>query len=265
MIVKRRQLKERRYKDLPAEQIVDAPELSSFLKSYSPKTDPLEFCVNQNILDFRSWEPRVAGAILFHPCPSAVMPRKCAIKVTRYETREDEPERDYLAQQDTIEGPAYHIIQSAIRSIARFMSSVTIWTSDGLRSVEYPPEAIWEVLVNAVIYRDYSISDDIQVIIYDNRIEIISPGRLPGYVTVENILDARFSRNPKIVRTLNRYRNPPNKDLGEGLNTTFQKMMEWGLKKPEIYEERGCVRVLLPHTPLAKPTELILNFWQITI
>jgi hypothetical protein len=82
--------------------------------------------------------------------------------------------------------------------------------------------------VNAFIHRDYSISDDIQVLLFNDRIEVRSPGRLPGYVRVENILDARYSRNPKIVRTLNWYPNPPNKDLGEGLNTAFQKMKEWG-------------------------------------
>jgi len=247
-------------KEIPAEQIADSAELAKFLSEYSPKTDPLEFCINQNLLDFKTWEPRVASALLFHPCPSAVIPRKCALKITRYETKEDDPEREHLAEQVTVEGPLYQVIYAAIEAIKTAMSSVSIWTADGLKNAEYPPEAIWEVLVNAVIHRDYSISDDTQVLIYDNRIEVLSPGRLPGYVTVDNILDARFSRNPKIVRTLNRYKNAPNKDLGEGLNTAFQKMKDWGLKNPEISEVRGYVKVVLPHTPLAKPTELILNF-----
>jgi ATP-dependent DNA helicase RecG len=79
-------------------------------------------------------------------------------------------------------------------------------------------------------------------------------------VTVENILDARYARNSKVVRTLNRYKDAPNKDLGEGLNTTFQKMKEWGLKSPEISEDRNYVKVILPHIPLAAPTEAILTF-----
>ena len=114
------------------------------------------------------------------------------------------------------------------------MSGIDVWTTQGLKKLEYPPEAIWETIVNAVIHRDYSISDDIHILIFDNRIEILSPGKLPGYVNIENILDARFSRNSKMVRTLNRYKDPPNKDLGEGLNTTFQKMKEFGLKSPSI-------------------------------
>lgn len=246
--------------DVAAELIVDSDEIAGFLLDYSPKTDPLEFCINQNLLDFRTWHPRIVSALLFHSNPPAVVPRKCAIKITRYQTKEDDPERDHLAEQVTIEGPAYRLIHGTIDTITEIMSSIEVWSTEGLKKLQYPPEAIWETVVNAVIHRDYSISDDIQVLIYDNRIEILSPGRLPGYVSVENILQARFSRNPKLVRTLNRYRDPPNKDLGEGLNTTFQKMKEFGLRDPIITEEGNYVKVLLPHLPLAAPTAAIMEF-----
>jgi ATP-dependent DNA helicase RecG len=115
-------------KDLPPEQIVDASELRSFLQDYSPVTDPLDFCINQNLLHIRSWEPRVASVLLFHPCPSAVMPRKCALKVTRYETKEDDPERDHLAAQRTIEGPSYVLIHRGVTAVKEIMSSINIWT-----------------------------------------------------------------------------------------------------------------------------------------
>ncbi len=177
-------------------------ELHDFLMSYAPATDPLDFVVNQNLLDAATWQPKIASLLLFHDIPSTVIPRKCAVKITRYETKEDEPERDHLAEQVTIEKPLYPLIQQTISEIRRIMSSVQIWTAEGLRHADYPPEAIWEVVVNALIHRDYSISDDVQVLIFDNRIEVLSPGQLPGYVTTQNILDARYSRNPKIVRTL---------------------------------------------------------------
>lgn len=79
-------------------------------------------------------------------------------------------------------------------------------------------------------------------------------------MTVGNILEARYSRNPKIVRTLARYPNAPNKDLGEGLNTTFQKMKEWGFKAPSIEVEGNYVKVTLPHARLAAPTAAIMDF-----
>jgi ATP-dependent DNA helicase RecG len=164
--------------------------------------------------------------------PPAVLPRKCALKIVRYETKEDDPERDHLKSTLTLEGPLYPLIQDTVRTVTDIMSAVSIWTISGLRTLQYPPEAIWEIVVNAIIHRDYSISDDVQIRIFDNRVEIISPGKLPGYVSIQNILEARYSRNSKIVRTLARYPSPPNKDLGEGLNTAFQKMKEWRLKAP---------------------------------
>ncbi|MEM7601691.1 MAG: ATP-binding protein [Verrucomicrobiota bacterium] len=249
--------------DVPAtkaEAIVESPVLKDFLQSYSPKTDGLDFAVNQNLLDPSSWVPRIAAIVLFHESPQANLPRKSAVRVTRYETREDDPERDHLKDSHLIEGPAYNLINEAIAKTTEIMSVVAVWKPEGIGTLDYPPEALWETVVNAVIHRDYSVSDDIQILVYDDRIEIISPGRLPGYVTIENILDARYSRNPKIVRTLSRYPDAPNKDLGEGLNTVFQKMKEWGLKPPVITEEGNTVKVILPHSPLASPGDAILTF-----
>jgi ATP-dependent DNA helicase RecG len=57
--------------DLPAEQIVESPVLTSFLGDYSPTTEPLEFVINQNLLDYKTWQPRTVSALLFHPAPSA--------------------------------------------------------------------------------------------------------------------------------------------------------------------------------------------------
>jgi len=247
-------------RDARAEDIFESKEIIRFLLDYSPKSDPIDFTVNQNLVDRNSFEPKAAGLLLFNDNPVSIMPRKCGIKITRYDTSEDIPDREHLKHQINIEGCLYDQIYKASTEITTIMSNVKIYTTEGLRTVNYPPETIWEILVNAVIHRDYSISDDIHVLIFNNRIEIISPGKLPGNVTVETILDARFSRNTKIVRTLNRYRNPPNKDMGEGLNTAFQKMQEWRLKPPIILEGKNNVKVIISHSPLASPEESILEY-----
>jgi len=245
--------------NVQAEAVVESPKVADFLADYSPKTDPLDYVANQNLLDPQSWRPRVAGVLLFAQNPAALMPTKCSAKVVRYETKEDDPERDHLKTIISIEGSLYDVIHKTVAAVTETMSSVAVWTAKGLGTASYPPEAIWEIIVNAFIHRDYSISDDVQVKIFDNRIEVLSPGRLPGYVKVDNILDSRYSRNPKIVRTLNWYKNPPNKDLGEGLNTAFQKMKDWGLREPDISEQGNYVSVVLPHTPLASPSEAYIE------
>lgn len=248
------------YKDAKAEDIFETFEMKRFLKDYSPKSDPIDFTVNQNLVDRSSYDPKISGLLLFNDNPVAILPRKCGIKITRYDTSEKIPEREHLKEQTTIEGSLYEQIHKAAESVTEFMSNVKIWTPKGMTTVSYPQETIWEILVNAVIHRDYSISDDVHILIFNNRIEIVSPGKLPGYVTEDNILEARYSRNAKIVRTLNRYKNPPNKDMGEGLNTAFQKMKDWRLKEPIIKVSGNYVKVVINHSPLASPEESIMDF-----
>jgi ATP-dependent DNA helicase RecG len=243
-----------------AEDIFDTKEMSSFLAEYSPATDPIDFAINQNLIDRKTYDPKTAGILIFSDNPVPLLPRRCGIKITRYETSEAVPERTHLRDQHTIEGALYNQIHDASDIITQMMESVKIMGTKGLMDAKYPPETIWEILVNAVIHRDYSISDDIHVLIFNNRIEITSPGRLPGYVTVDNILESRFSRNSKIVRNLNKYKIPPNRDMGEGLNTAFQRMEEFQLESPRITETTNSVKVIIPHTPLASPQERVMKF-----
>src|SRR5947199_9532130 len=71
-----------------------------------------------------------------------------------------------------------------------------------------------------------------------------------------------FARNASIVRLINKFPNPPNKDVGEGLNTAFQAMRERQLKPPVVTQVGGSVKVMLRHEPLATPEELVLEFLQ---
>jgi ATP-dependent DNA helicase RecG len=243
-----------------AEDIFETNEMRLFLQDYSPATDPVDFTLNQNLVDRRSYDPRTAGILLFSDNPVPLLPRRCGIKISRYETDLEEAEREHLKDQYTLEGPLYRQIHQASERITAIMESVKVLGPSGLENAKYPPETIWEILVNAVIHRDYSISDDIHVLVFNNRIEITSPGRLPGYVTIDNILDSRFSRNSKIVRILNKYREAPNRDMGEGLNTAFQRMQEFQLESPIIREKNNTVSVLIPHTPLASPQERVMEY-----
>jgi ATP-dependent DNA helicase RecG len=84
--------------DLLLEQVADAAELISFLENYSPSTDPLDYVVNQHLVEAKEWTPLVAGVLLFGDNPSAMLPRKCGVRISRYETREDDPERDHLKE-----------------------------------------------------------------------------------------------------------------------------------------------------------------------
>jgi ATP-dependent DNA helicase RecG len=90
------------YKDAKAEDIFDTFEMKRFLNDYSPKSDPIDFTVNQNLVDRSSYEPKISGLLLFNDNPVAILPRKCGIKITRYDTSEKVAERENLNEQINI-------------------------------------------------------------------------------------------------------------------------------------------------------------------
>lgn len=244
------------------EDLVAEAELAGFLANVSPATQPAVFANRERLVDRETGNASVAAAILFAESPSAVIPRKTAVKVARYETKEPVPERKHLAATPlTIEGPARVLIDETLRQVADLVQSVSIMEPDGsMAPARYPPEALKEVIVNAVIHRDYNVSDDILVWVFDNRVEVRSPGALPGHMTVANLLSERFARNPKVVRLLNKYPDPPNKDIGEGLNTVVDKMREAKLQQPDFRIEGNAFVVRLGHTPLARPEEIVMEY-----
>ena len=128
--------------------------------------------------------------------------------------------------------------------------------------LKYPSEALKEILVNAVIHRDYSLNDDIHVKIYDNRIEISSPGRLPGYMTLENLYEERFSRNPNMVRMLHNLPNPVNHDIGEGLDTARNELKKAGLVDPKFIEKDNSFLVVIRHQKIASLEDVIIQYFD---
>lgn len=126
--------------------------------------------------------------------------------------------------------------------------------------MQYPAEAIQEVLVNAVIHRDYSLNDDIHIKIFDNRIEISSPGKLPGYMSIDNIYDERFSRNPNIVRMLHNLPDPLNHDIGEGLDTVKNELQKAGLVAPEFEERGNAFVVTMKHQRIASIEDVVMGY-----
>ncbi|HYA47572.1 MAG TPA: ATP-binding protein [Burkholderiales bacterium] len=96
--------------------------------------------------------------------------------------------------------------------------------------IEAAPRNLDSLCTNAVLHRDYSIAADVLIRVFDNRVEVESPGLLPGHVTVKKILDEQFARNRILVRLINKFLEPPDKDVGEGLNTAFKATQKLRLK-----------------------------------
>ena len=232
-----------------------------FLLSVVPTAEPEPWLRKQLLLE--ADKPTVAAVLLFAEEPQAVLPKRCGIKILRYKTTERVGSRDTLAFDPlTIEGCLYDQISAAVTETVRVVEDVQVLGTSGLESIKYPHETLHEIITNAALHRDYSIASDIQIRIYDNRIEVESPGRLPGHVTTENILTEQFARNGTIVRLINKFPDPPNKDVGEGLVTAFRAMRALRLKDPIIRENGASVTVEIRHERLASPEEAILSYLE---
>lgn len=239
--------------------VTNSTEIIDFMLEVVPHQEPEKWLRKQMLLV--DDKPTVAGALLFAEEPQALLPKRCGIKVYRYRTVDEEGTRESLdGIPSTIEGSAYRQVYSAVAATKAIVEGIRRMTSQGLVSIEYPEETLHEIITNAVLHRDYSIPDDIHIRIYDNRVEVESPGTLPGHITPQNILDERFARNGNVVRVINKFPNPPNKDVGEGLNTAFRAMKRLQLKEPEIIQRPSSVLVIIRHEQLASPEERIMEY-----
>jgi len=240
--------------------IIDSVITRTFMRNVIPSARADEWLKKQQAIV--NGKPTVAGVILFADEPQAILPKRSGVKIARYTTSNwEEGTRETLSGDPiSIEGCVYKLIQSAVRKTQEIIEGVRKWTEHGVEMVSYPPETLHEIITNAVLHRDYSILDDISVRIFDDRVEIESPGTLPGHITERNILNERFARNPIIVRLINKFPNPPNKDIGEGLNTAFDAMKKMRLRPPEIRQKEHSVIVYIRHTRLESPEDAVMQY-----
>ncbi len=250
---------ERQTLNVPKETIILSDVATKFIHDVIPSSAP-EIWLKKQLLILNDL-PTVAGTLLFNDEPQAALPKQSGIKIYRYKTKDFEGKRENLAFDPiTIEGPIYSQIYTAIEQTIKLVEDIKILGETGLEKIQYPSEALHEIITNAILHRDYSLIKDVHIRIFDNRIEVESPGKLPGHISTTNILTEQFARNGALVRIVNKFPNPPNKDVGEGLNTAFESLKKLRLKAPEIIETENSVIIKIKHEPLASPEEMVMNY-----
>lgn len=191
-----------------------------------------------------------AGVLLFAREPSAFLPQ-ARIRVLRYEGTKMGTGRGFNVTKDvTFDGPIPKAVDGAAALIRGMLREFQYLGDDGRFEVipEYPEFAWFEGLVNAVTHRDYAFAGDhIRVSVYDDRLEIQSPGRLPNIVTLENMRETRYSRNPKIARTLVEFGWV--RELNEGVKRIYDEMQALFLHAPTFSEPNdAAVRMVLENS-----------------
>lgn len=180
----------------------------------------------------------VAGTVLFAKNPEKFLPN-CKIRFIRYDGLEGQIGTEMNIIKDiSIYGPLHKIIEEAkkvISSQLRDFNALNPNTGKFDTVTEYPEFAWQEGVVNAVTHRDYSIKGEyIKIIMYDDRLEILSPGKLPNIVNINNLKYTRYSRNPKIARILSEFGWV--KELNEGIKRIYKEMKEYFLDDPKFTE-----------------------------
>ena len=215
-----------------------------------------------------------AGVLLFAKDPTIFFP--CArLRVIKYSGNNMQTgESLNIIKEETFRLPLYKLIIEAQKFIKSQLRDFNHLNKEGIfeKVPEYPEFAWLEGITNAVTHRNYAmLGEHIKVFIFDDRMEIRSPGKLPGLVTLENMKNVRYARNTKISETLLDLGLV--KELNEGVSRIYEEMSKFFLDEPEyMYEDGDILKLTLKnnivmrdkrvHETLQK-NETIKNNWEL--
>ena len=206
-----------------------------------------------------------AGLLLFGEYPNRRLPQ-AGITATAFPREE----KDYdTIDEELIRGPLVSllsagrrpvdkgVIDRAVDFVDRNLGTVA-WLEGGrrLRKKELPLDAVREAIVNAVAHRDYTlISTDVEVSLYQDRLEVISPGRLPNGVTVKKMAEGlRAARNELLKEILRDYGYVDH--LGMGVrNKIIGSMRTHNGTRPDLIEDENRFTVRLWKNPNAHESQ----------
>jgi ATP-dependent DNA helicase RecG len=218
-------------------------------------TMPVEELLTEiGALDGRG-RPTVAGLLLFGVNPRSFLPQ-CGLTFVRFVGTEPRGE-DGLAgygRREEISGPLARLVERTWDVLLEEMHvGAVVKGLEREERTEYPLFAVREALVNAVCHRDYRLRGRrIEIRKFADRLEIISPGGLPGFITLENIVDEHFSRNPRIVGGL--YHWGYIEELGLGVDRMIEEMIQAGHPPPRFRDTPYSFTVSLSNVRERSPS-----------
>ncbi|MCX7671099.1 MAG: DeoR family transcriptional regulator, partial [Anaerolineae bacterium] len=180
-------------------------------------------------------EPTVAGLLLFGKEPQFFIPQSGLIYVRFAGTEPRGPGGlPGYTRREEFTGALARMIENCWAILLQEMRGEAVVR--GLKREDrtlYPLFAVREALVNAVCHRDYRLTGRrVEIRQFDDRLEVTSPGGLPGYITLDNIVEEHFSRNPRLVNGLFEWGYI--EQLGLGIDRMIEEMLQAGHPKPEF-------------------------------
>lgn len=202
----------------------------------------------------------VSGILLFAHKPQVYLPQSGVVfvKFPTPHARGADGRVGY-GRREEIGGSLARVVERTYNVIWEEMSkSATVRGLEREELTEYPRFAVREAVVNAICHRDYRIRGRrVEIRMYSDRLEIISPGGLAGYMTLENLVEEHYSRNPRIVNGL--YHWGYIEELGLGIDQMYDDMSRAGHPEPEFKATPYSFTVTLrkgemqPIAPVVRP------------
>lgn len=196
-------------------------------------------------------KPTLAGVLLLGEYPQAFFPQLSitAMVIAGRVFGDLGLMGERFVDNKRLEGTLPQMLESAIAFIMRNSRVATIIDQNGHRAdrPEYPMKAVREIILNALIHRDYSIHTDqspIRILMFADRLEVENPGGLYGRMTINELgTAAADTRNPFIANGMEVLLNTENRF--SGIPTILYEMKAAGLKPPRFESQRGVFRVTL--------------------
>lgn len=201
---------------------------------------------------YRNDEVTLSTVMLFSLYPQAYFPQLCitAVVVPGTEDGVTGPNGERFLDNERIEGTIPEMLEQAMRFIKRnTRTQIIIDQETGMRKdrTDYPMIAVREAILNALVHRDYSIHTEgmpIQIVLYDNRLEIRNPGGIYGRMKIDQLGKVQpDTRNPVLAVALETLKITENRY--SGIPTIRKEMEEYDLPAPEFRNERGSFTVIL--------------------
>ncbi|NGX60925.1 MAG: hypothetical protein K940chlam9_00400 [Chlamydiae bacterium] len=185
--------------------------------------------------------PTVGGVLLFGQNPQFFFP-EAIVLCTHFSGVGG---REAIASIDCV-GTLFDQFSKAYEFIvSRLNRSFSINGPKRSEKLELPEVAIRETLINALVHRNYRIPAPIKIAIYENRIEIFSPGVFAGPLDTRNLkLGITYIRNPVICKVF--WEAGYVEKLGSGFITLFDSYEKWRLPSPEVVEGENFIKCILP-------------------
>lgn len=219
--------------DMTVADIDEKAFIKFYEKRYEEKIDDQDLSLTQlfdNLNLSKNGILNISGALLFgnnniHKLPAFI------VKCINYPGNSINIDK-YLDSQD-ISGTLKEVFDDSLgfilRTIRRVQNNQNV---NSLGELEVPKVVFEELIANALIHRDYFISATIRIFIFNNRIEIISPGHLPNNLTIENIKMGNSNiRNPILASFATKIL--PYRGLGSGISRALK-----AYKKIDFYDDR---------------------------